>query len=102
MKAIHVYATNALPNFQGGVDAGVERRILVVPFNLTISKEDRVPDIAQKIILKKPASLSARPFLPGPTFTKKDNSQSPMTVRTLPNRGSKRPTQSENTTRKEV
>ena len=71
MKAIHVYATNALPNFQGGVDAGVERRMLVVPFNLTIPKEDRVPDIAQKSILKKPASLSARPFLPGPTFKKK-------------------------------
>ena len=76
--------------------------MLVIPFNLTIPKEDRVPDIAQKSILKKPASLSARPFLPGPTFTKKDNSQSPITVRTLPNRGSKRPTQSENTTRKEV
>ena len=64
-KAIHVYATNALPTFKGGVDAGVERRMLVVPFNLTIPKEDRIADIAQKIIAEEASQLVCASLLAG-------------------------------------
>ena len=64
-KAIHVYATNALPTFNGGVDAGVERRMLVVPFNLTIPKEDCIADIAKKNIAGEASQLVCASLLAG-------------------------------------
>ena len=52
-KAVHVFATNMLPNFMGGVDLGVERRMLVIPFDNTILEQDRIPNIVDLIIEKE-------------------------------------------------
>ena len=35
-NAIHIFATNVLPNFKGGVDEGINRRVKVIPFDRTI------------------------------------------------------------------
>jgi P4 family phage/plasmid primase-like protien len=48
--AQHVFACNQLPGFQGGMDRGVIRRLLVIMFNRTIPLEERVEHIAQRII----------------------------------------------------
>ena len=52
-KAVHIFATNTLPIFMGGVDLGVERRMLVVPFDNTILEQDRIPNIVELIIEKE-------------------------------------------------
>ena len=49
-NAIHIFATNVLPNFKGGIDAGINRRVKVIPFNRAIPKKERIPRIAEKII----------------------------------------------------
>lgn len=49
-KAIHILSTNVLPNFRGGVDAGIQRRLLVVPFNRTIPVEHRLSDLDVKLM----------------------------------------------------
>ena len=64
-RAIHVYATNVLPTFKGGVDAGVERRMLVIPFERTIPKTDRIPDIDQKIIDEEASQLVSASLMAG-------------------------------------
>lgn len=48
-KAMHVFATNVLPTFSGGFDAGVRRRLMVVPFTRTIPLSEREVDIGNKI-----------------------------------------------------
>ena len=48
-KALHIFAANQLPVFAGGVDNGIERRIVVVPFTRTIPEQERIPDIGTKI-----------------------------------------------------
>ena len=50
-NAIHIFATNVLPNFKGGVDEGINRRVKVIPFDRSIPMKERVPRIAEKIIL---------------------------------------------------
>lgn len=47
--AQHVFATNTLPPFQGGMDRGVQRRLLVVTFNRVIPMEERVEAIGRRI-----------------------------------------------------
>ena len=47
--AQHVFATNALPSFQGGMDRGVQRRLLVLPFNRVIPKEEKIESIGRCI-----------------------------------------------------
>ena len=54
--ATHIFATNELPNFKGGIDAGVERRMLVIPFNKTIPEEKRITDL-DELIADKESSL---------------------------------------------
>jgi P4 family phage/plasmid primase-like protien len=49
-KAIHVFTANILPSFQGGVDEGIKRRFVVVPFTETIPESKRVPEIAKRIL----------------------------------------------------
>jgi hypothetical protein len=49
-KALHVFSANHLPSFSGGVDNGIARRIVVVPFNRSIPEAERIPDLAAKII----------------------------------------------------
>ncbi|TAH37800.1 MAG: hypothetical protein EYC62_00800 [Alphaproteobacteria bacterium] len=47
--AQHLFATNALPPFQGGMDRGVQRRLLVISFNRFIPMEERVEAIGRRI-----------------------------------------------------
>jgi P4 family phage/plasmid primase-like protien len=48
--ALHVFSTNVLPNFQGGVDGGLLRRLLPVPFNRVVPEHERNPDLARTIV----------------------------------------------------
>ena len=64
-KAVHIFATNMLPNFVGGVDLGVERRMLVIPFDNTILEQDRIPDIVDQIIEKEGNYLLSEAVLAG-------------------------------------
>jgi putative DNA primase/helicase len=47
--AQHLFATNALPPFQGGMDRGVQRRLLVVTFNRVIPEEERIENIGKRV-----------------------------------------------------
>ena len=40
-RAQHIFATNAMPAFQGGIDPGVLRRLLILEFNRVIPSEER-------------------------------------------------------------
>ena len=56
-NAIHIFATNILPNFKGGVDEGINRRVKVIPFDRTIPVDERIPRIAEKIVFKEKDQL---------------------------------------------
>ena len=47
--AQHLFATNSLPAFAGGMDRGVQRRLLVIQFNRVIPAEERVEAIGRRI-----------------------------------------------------
>lgn len=47
--AQHIFATNHLPSFRGGIDRGVQRRVAIIPFNRSIPPERRIPGIGRKI-----------------------------------------------------
>jgi putative DNA primase/helicase len=47
--AQHVFGTNALPSFKGGIDRGVQRRLLVLTFNRAIPESERVESIGRRI-----------------------------------------------------
>jgi P4 family phage/plasmid primase-like protien len=47
--AQNLFATNNLPAFKGGIDRGVQRRLLVVPFNRTIPIKERIENIGRRI-----------------------------------------------------
>lgn len=47
--AQNIFATNVLPSFQGGMDRGVRRRLLVIPFNRVIPPEERIEGIGRRI-----------------------------------------------------
>lgn len=48
-RALHVCTTNVLPNFSGGIDRGLQRRLVVVQFNRTIPDDEIITDIAEQI-----------------------------------------------------
>lgn len=48
-RAVHVYTTNRLPTFTGGLDRGLQRRLVVVQFNRTIPADEVIPDILDRI-----------------------------------------------------
>lgn len=48
-RAQHLFATNILPPYKGGMDRGVQRRLLVIPFNRTVPKAERVEHIGRRI-----------------------------------------------------
>lgn len=48
-RAIHVFTTNTLPRFNGGLDRGLQRRLVVVRFNRSIPEAEIVEDIAERI-----------------------------------------------------
>jgi putative DNA primase/helicase len=47
--AQNVFATNTLPTFKGGMDRGVQRRLLVIPFSRTIPEDERVDNIGLRV-----------------------------------------------------
>jgi P4 family phage/plasmid primase-like protien len=49
-RALHIFAANQLPSFTGGIDNGLERRLVVFPFNLRILERDRIPNLAERIV----------------------------------------------------
>jgi P4 family phage/plasmid primase-like protien len=55
--AQNVFCTNALPSFAGGMDRGVRRRLLVIPFNRVIPKDERVEKIGLRIGEEEPDLL---------------------------------------------
>ena len=57
--AQHLFATNNLPVFQGGMDRGVKRRLLVVAFNRTIPEAERIEAIGRRIGEEEPHLLLA-------------------------------------------
>lgn len=48
-RALHLFAANDLPRFEGGMDRGVRRRLLVLKFNRTIPDREIVSDILERI-----------------------------------------------------
>jgi phage/plasmid-associated DNA primase len=60
--AQHVFCTNTLPSFSGGMDRGVQRRVLVVQFNRVIPKEERVEHIGLRVGEEEPDLLLAWDF----------------------------------------
>ena len=49
-QALHVFTANILPSFHGGMDEGIRRRFVVVPFTETIPESKGVPEIAKRIL----------------------------------------------------
>jgi phage/plasmid-associated DNA primase len=49
-QAQHVFASNRLPPFAGGLDRGCRRRLLLLEFLRTIPPDEIIPDVANKII----------------------------------------------------
>lgn len=47
--AQHIFAVNRLPKFSGGMDRGVQRRLLPITFNRVIPSNERVEDIGQRV-----------------------------------------------------
>lgn len=47
--ALHCFTTNVLPRFSGGIDRGLRRRLVVLPFNRTIPESEIIPDIVERI-----------------------------------------------------
>lgn len=48
-KAQHIFAANVLPPFNGGFDAGVQRRLIVVPFCRSIPRAERIEGIGARV-----------------------------------------------------
>jgi phage/plasmid-associated DNA primase len=48
-RALHCFTTNTLPRFNGGLDRGLQRRLVVVRFNRSIPESEIIPDIAERI-----------------------------------------------------
>jgi|GEM_PF-912429 len=48
-RALHCFTTNTLPRFNGGIDRGLRRRLVVVQFNRTIPDSEVIADIAERI-----------------------------------------------------
>ncbi len=57
--AQHLFATNGLPVFMGGMDRGVQRRLLVISFNRTIPEAERIEAIGKRIGVEEPDLLLA-------------------------------------------
>ena len=57
--AQNLFAANQLPSFKGGVDRGVQRRLLLIPFTRSIPLEERIEDIGKRIAAEEPNLLLA-------------------------------------------
>ena len=45
--ALHVFSTNVLPSFSGGVDGGTARRLLPIEFTHVVPESERDPDLPE-------------------------------------------------------
>lgn len=57
--AQNIFAANLLPPFQGGMDRGVQRRLLVITFNRTIPIEERIEAIGRRVAAEEADLLLA-------------------------------------------
>jgi len=57
--ALHLFATNVLPTFEGGFDRGVLRRLLLLVFNRVIPESERIVDLGKRIAKEEPDLLLA-------------------------------------------
>jgi P4 family phage/plasmid primase-like protien len=57
--ALNIFATNVLPSFHGGFDRGVQRRLLVLPFNRSIPKDEQIAEIGKRIAAEEMDALLA-------------------------------------------
>lgn len=57
--ALHLFATNVLPAFNGGFDRGVQRRLLVIPFTRSIPRHEQIPEIGSRIAREEADALLA-------------------------------------------
>jgi P4 family phage/plasmid primase-like protien len=57
--ALHIFTSNQLPRFESGVDRGVRRRLMIIPFLRTIPVDQRVENIGQQIVEKEADQLLA-------------------------------------------
>jgi putative DNA primase/helicase len=57
--AQHAFATNTLPTFSGGIDRGVQRRLVVLIFNRLIPVEERIEFIGLRVGQEEPDVLLA-------------------------------------------
>ena len=48
--ALHVFSTNVLPAFSGGIDGGTARRLLPIEFTHQVPEGERDPDMADNIV----------------------------------------------------
>lgn len=48
-EALHIFTTNRLPHFTGGLDRGLQRRLVVLEFNRPIAKAAIIPNISERI-----------------------------------------------------
>ncbi|QND53435.1 hypothetical protein HB779_17235 [Phyllobacterium sp. 628] len=48
-RALHCFTTNTLPRFNGGLDRGLQRRLVVLTFNRPIPEKEIIPDISDHI-----------------------------------------------------
>jgi phage/plasmid-associated DNA primase len=55
--ALHVFSTNVLPSFSGGVDGGVIRRLLPIDFVHVVPEAERDPDLPHEILRNEPDLL---------------------------------------------
>jgi phage/plasmid-associated DNA primase len=55
--ALHVFSTNVLPSFSGGVDGGVVRRLLPIDFVHVVPENERDPDLLDHILRDEPDLL---------------------------------------------
>jgi putative DNA primase/helicase len=79
--ALHVFSTNVLPSFSGGVDGGVVRRLGPIEFAHVVPESDRDPDLVDHILHEEPdiflhfAVEGARRLLEKRDFTIPSSSQ---------------------------
>ena len=57
--AQNVFSANQLPRFKGGIDRGLQRRLLVVPFARTIPLKERIEGIGKRIACEEADVLLA-------------------------------------------
>jgi len=52
-QALHIFAANELPEFPRGADAGLRRRLLLVPMRRRVPDAKQIPDLARRILAEE-------------------------------------------------